>query len=162
MIATRGRGSYQCCRAIVGRTTAKPNAAIRVGRPSPEPETAKQRREGLSTSFPSIERNPHGLSAPHSPRNPKRYAGKQPVQILSPHPRTQTYRTPNRQKCLTRTTCKSANQRTRQAVCIGAYRYIPQFAFVAKSLESMLFWLEKPYPGHMPKAGTHRGVQGDI
>ena len=99
MIATRGRGSYQCCRAIVGRTTAKPNAAIRVGRPSPEPETPKQRREGLSTSFPSIERNPHGLSAPHSSRNPKRYAGRQPVQILSPHPRTQTYRTPNRQKC---------------------------------------------------------------
>ena len=57
---------------------------------------------------------------------------------------------------------QSANPRikeARQAACVGACRYALQFACVAKSLESMLFWLEKLYPGHMPKAGMHRGVR---
>ena len=42
-----------------------------VGNPSPEPQIPKQRREGLSTCFPSIERNPHGPQhpTPHETQN---------------------------------------------------------------------------------------------
>lgn len=50
-------------------------------------------------------------------------------------------------------------KKPRQAVCVDAYRYKLQFACAAKLWESMLFWLEKLYPGHMPKAGMHRGVR---
>lgn len=50
-------------------------------------------------------------------------------------------------------------KKTRQAACVGVSRGTLQFVCVAKLLESMLFWLEKLYPGHMPKAGMHRGVR---